>query len=449
MALKIATGDEVGAKLTNLLSNPLLQEAFTKHLYTELSNVGIDTKSPQIFSDFIAWANNPAIYLPDQVESAIKQRKLAVERGKAIKKELIRVLGLTPAKGEGVAAALWASATVVELSRLETPYPPRDKWIIEDSEIWGLWEAHITKHKQPDPRVRHRGLHTLDETQLQCNVAPDESVIVFDKDSGELIFAQLRNFCQVPAIVEWVDSVLKKNLSVQRNVRMEDAGSIVISGFTAGSRARPSFDWARNFLNPSRHPQSEQEAMRYEAASVFAMFWNMVQKVCPSAVIDDRFMEQTGLISMDPKEFSGQGGSEYTVNYEGSNITFKGVDMAPPSGVFAQNYARLSRPVHSEKQPHKYALSWTTFRNVGVRGGHFYISSYGLRCCASSNAFTLWDPSLLHGTSLQSISPNAEEIVQSGLSIVTGERLPGAFKRYQQNQLTAEQLARECTECET
>ncbi|KAJ3793109.1 hypothetical protein GGU11DRAFT_800985 [Lentinula aff. detonsa] len=96
---------------------------------------------------------------------------------------------------------------------------------------------------------------------------------------------------------------------------------------------------------------------------------------------------------MDPKEFGGQGGSEYTVNYEGSNITFKGVDMAPPSGVFAQNYAR-----------------------------------HGLRCCASSNAFTLWDPSLPHGTSLQSISPYAEEIVQSRLSIVMGERLPGAFK---------------------
>ncbi|KAJ3980249.1 hypothetical protein F5890DRAFT_1477873 [Lentinula detonsa] len=226
---------------------------------------------------------------------------------------------------------------------------------------------------------------------------------------SELIFAQLQNFCQVPAIVEWVNSVLKKNLSVQRNVRMEDAGSIVISGFTAGLRARPSFDWARNFLNPSRHPQSKQEAMRYEAASVFAMFWNMVQKVCPSVVIDNfkRFMEQTGLISMDPKEFSEQGGSGYTVNYKGSNITFKGVDMAPPSGVFMQNYAR-----------------------------------HGLQCCASSNAFTLWDPSLPHRTSLQSISPNAEEIVQSGLSIVTGERLPGTFKRYQQNQLTAEQLAR-------
>ncbi|KAJ3991517.1 hypothetical protein F5050DRAFT_1716023 [Lentinula boryana] len=295
MALKIATGDEVGAQLTNSLSNPLLQEAFTKHLHAKLSNVGINTKLPQIFSDFIAWANNPAIYLPDQVESAIKQRKLAVERGKAIKKELIQVLGLIPAKEEDVAAALWAT--------------------------------------------------------------PDKSVIVFDKDLGELIFAQLQNFYQVPANVEWVNSVLKKNLSVQWN--MEDVGSIIISGFTAGSRARPSFDWASNFLNPFRHSQSEQEAMRYEATSMFAMFWNMVQKVCPSAVIDDfkQFMEQTGLISMDPKEFSRQGGSEYMVNYEGSNITFKGVDMAPPSRVLVQNYARMSKPVHSEKQPHK-GLQW-------------------------------------------------------------------------------------------
>ncbi|KAJ3996419.1 hypothetical protein F5050DRAFT_1571474, partial [Lentinula boryana] len=231
----------------------------------------------------------------------------------------------------------------------------------------------------------------------------------FDKDSGELIFSQLQNFCQVPAIVEWVDSVLKKNLSVQWNVRMEDVGSIVISGFTAVSRARPSFDWARNFLNPSRHPQSKQEAMRYEAASVFAMFWNMAQKVCPSTVINDfkQFMEQIGLISMDPKEFSRQGGSEYTVNYEGSNITFKGVDMAPPSGVLVQNYAQMSRPVHSEKQPHKYALSWTTFRNVGVRSGHFYISSHRLWCCASSNAFTLWDPSLQNGQKIQRITESS------------------------------------------
>ncbi|KAJ3710905.1 hypothetical protein DFJ43DRAFT_1161977 [Lentinula guzmanii] len=230
-------------KLTNSLSNPLLQEDFTKHLHAELSNVGIDTKSPQIFSDFIAWANNPAIYLPHQVESAIKQRKLSVE-GVKLSKRADSSVGVNASQGRRCCGCTMGKCNRRRIASTRNSISPRDKWIIENSEIWGMWEAHITKHKQPDPRVRCRGLHALDETQLQCNVAPDESVIVFDKDSGELIFAQLRNFCQVPAIVEWVDSVVKKNLSVQRNVRMEDAGSIVISGFTAGSRAKPSFDWA-------------------------------------------------------------------------------------------------------------------------------------------------------------------------------------------------------------
>ncbi len=114
----------------------------------------------------------------------------------------------------------------------------------------------------------------------------------------------------------------------------------MISGFSAGARSVPNFDWVRNFVGAL--PESDKEDMRYEAASLFALFWNMCRVTCPAVVVEDfdNFISDSNIYRMDVEAYRGAHGGEYTVKYGEESHTFTGAEMAPPQGVFAQNYAR-------------------------------------------------------------------------------------------------------------
>lgn len=90
------------------------------------------------------------------------------------------------------------------------------------------------------------------------------------------------------------------------------------------------------------------------------------------------------------------------------------------------------RFVHHEQQPHKFAASWTTFRDPYIEGSHFYNASYGIRVQSSHNYASFWQPSDLHGTSLANVpySEKGERLVQCGLALVTAARLPSAWKQF-------------------
>ncbi|EMD35258.1 hypothetical protein CERSUDRAFT_53909 [Gelatoporia subvermispora B] len=105
-------------------------------------------------------------------------------------------------------------------------------------------------------------------------------------------------------------------------------------------------------------------------------------------------------------------------------VVIHNVKMAPSSGVFAQNY---SRAIHSEKQPHELAASWTTYRSGGqAAGAHFVLEKYRIKVEEAANTLVVWRPQDKHGTTLPEIHPNDDELtLQLGLAIVTSSQLMG------------------------
>jgi hypothetical protein len=179
-------------------------------------------------------------------------------------------------------------------------------------------------------------------------------------------------------------------------------------------------------------PANEVDQLKYKSSSAFALFWNMLKSHLPEVIISDitDFCDSIGIYRMDADARLPGSKGIYTVDIEGLPVEFHDVDLAPPCGVMAANYARA---IHMEHQPHKYAAAWTTGRTFGdADGGHFFLSEYGIRVHAAANTVVVWQPTMAHGTSLQNISPSnpLPPSSQTGMSIVTSNRMDSVWNKY-------------------
>ncbi|KAJ3875338.1 hypothetical protein F5051DRAFT_333991 [Lentinula edodes] len=394
---------------------------------------------------FKGWVHRQSHLFPRVLE-ALDESKCKAREQAAAKRELVVRLALNP---ESPRCREWAESRLRNIpahavAPLEEEYPPRDHWIVESQSIFDKWEDHILRGKQSDARKTRKELFMLDEKKLKHDIFENESAS-FRDEKGELICVAMRDFCSDRGITTWADRIVLKNVEMEKNIRKEDAGCIVISGWSAGAISRPAFNWVQNLTK--KIPDDEKRGIRYEASSVFAVFWNLVRAHAPREVIDDleEFVIKSGIYRMDEHVHGGGGEKKYTVPVNGVELTFSGADMAPPSGVFARNYAS-DRPVHNEKQPHKWSVAWTTHRDESAKGGHFYISKYGIRIRSATNTALFWKPEHFHGTSLQDIDP-AEKggpHVQSGMSIVTSGRLPTVFKQFLEGAISERVMGEMC-----
>lgn len=77
-------------------------------------------------------------------------------------------------------------------------------------------------------------------------------------------------------------------------------------------------------------------------------------------------------------------------------------------------------------------------------GGHFYISSYGIRIQAAPGTLIAWRPKDWHGTSLFHFNPDIrspqKHYHQHGLCIVTGNRVVNTIKKWRAGRLTEAEL---------
>ncbi|KAH9912790.1 hypothetical protein B0H21DRAFT_659601, partial [Amylocystis lapponica] len=321
-------------------------------------------------------------------------------------------------------------------------YPPLGYWLYESSEIEALWHGRLVVEESPDGRNTRHPMMKAEDDELSYIVQPDESIIFYDKYTNELVALVLRNFCLDGEVLAWADSVVAEATSLKRSVRikimmlfqLEDPGSLVLAGFSAGARSQPSFDWARNLLS-KRHSPEFIHGLHHREASFFALQWNLMKARLPGEVMDDfeAFFERTGMCRMDTEQGKTAYG-DYTIQKGEHLINFKHVEMAPPSGMFGGNYARAT---HLEPSPHKYAVSWNTSRAGGEdAGGHFYIARYGIKVIQTANTAIVWKPSQVHGTSLARWTPpkrsaREPQFGQRGAAIMTSIRLPRQWHRYQ------------------
>ena len=108
--------------------------------------------------------------------------------------------------------------------RCSTSYPPLDKDIYETDEIKAIWEEHRKNKKHPDPRGKFKGswpeMERLDESQLQLTIGPDESMIVKDIDTKQIVIIVLRNFMRDEEVLSWTNGVVDENVGIRRGIRV-------------------------------------------------------------------------------------------------------------------------------------------------------------------------------------------------------------------------------------
>ena len=137
-------------------------------------------------------------------------------------------------------------------------------------------------------------------------------------------------------------------------LKLADPGSIVQTGYSAGSRSLPCFDWVRNILS-KRLSNDAIDALDRETAHVFALFWMLIRRRLPSSVSDDLvdWMAETGIQRMnkdilrsfqDPEENNF---GEIELDIGDDLFSFQWAEFAPPSGVMAANYSRYFESIFS------------------------------------------------------------------------------------------------------
>ncbi|KAJ3559157.1 hypothetical protein NP233_g11335 [Leucocoprinus birnbaumii] len=365
--------------------------------------------------------------LRDALTTYRKQKK----QTRNIHHDTVRALGLdwTPE----IAAGWFQALPNIHLPKLKTPYPPAGKFICEDEAIKKLWYPRLMEAKQADKRLKRCEPLVIDQTKLVRTVEAGESIVVRDCKTNEIVLMVVRNFCGDIDVLEWMGRIVAEAVRICRNVRQkEDAGHISLVGFSAGQRSDPQFYWTRNLIR--KISEGAAAAFRQDQSFVFALFWNLLLKRLPLEIMDEwkGWIAEEMLPAMNPqwKDHSDNRGL-YEIEVLAEKVVFHDAELAPPTGIMSQNYAR---PGHYERQPHKYAASLTVVRE-GLEdqdGGHFFLSAYGIKIVATADTCLVWQPRFYHGTSLQRVDPYDPDpdFRQQGLAIVTSPRLPPVWAQF-------------------
>ncbi|KAH6897887.1 hypothetical protein BKA70DRAFT_1115822 [Coprinopsis sp. MPI-PUGE-AT-0042] len=322
-------------------------------------------------------------------------------------------------------------------------YPPPRVWLVENQELYDLWAGFLENQKLADPR-RHGGerdpTFLVDEDQLDIVIPEDLNVVLIDKRTNEVVASVVRNFSRSPAMLSWVQGVVREAAETRRSVRLEDPGKLVQIGFTSGSRAGGEFGLARNLLRKT----GDTSEVNQRNAVAAAYMWRHVQLLHhPSIAADiDAFHQEHNLPRLDgswPSSNETHGPIDLPTSC--APLTIKEATFAPGCFVFAEMY---SRGVHRERPPHKYAVGWTTLREgLNPQGSHFYISDYAVCIRQAQDTSIAWQPTHFHSTCLGSWGPRpsfdrkgavSPLMNQQVIAIVTSPRIATVYRKFRDAQ---------------
>jgi hypothetical protein len=157
---------------------------------------------------------------PPGVSTALATLERNKTHKKQQRKQLVENLGLTPKTRH----SRIANIRTVRLTRLEAPYPPPMRDIYETEEIGDIWHNHRNGKEHPDGRSRTTGhwmeLEKLDKSMLSLIVGPDESVIVRDAQTDEIVSVVIRDFCGDCEVLDWVNGIIDENVGLRRGIRV-------------------------------------------------------------------------------------------------------------------------------------------------------------------------------------------------------------------------------------
>lgn len=293
---------------------------------------------------------------------------------------------------------------VVDLRPLDVPYPTDDYYMATTKKGKAQWDTFWAGRGLKDKRYNkgeRRKTLVLDKSRLQYTIPQDESVIFRDADTKEIFLIVLRNFVPDEELRQDFVRTCRQILEVRRDDRREDPGQLVHFGYTCGSRHRPDVQLATNCkrISPERHRE-----LNNETQGMAAIGWNMLRSRVPQEIIDD-YNDTVVSIGCPRMDMGKTGDAKFAYRVGGAALTFnaagEGLELPPPSGLSAVNYARFT---HRENNGNRWFVAVTCLAAADPRiGGNFYNASYGVMMLAASNTVTAFQPTHYHGTTLYEI----------------------------------------------
>jgi hypothetical protein len=299
-----------------------------------------------------------------------------------------------------------------------------------------LWTAHLKTNRLHDARTARRPVLADDSQQSwQRVIGPEESVIVRDSNSGDIILVVIREFYADPGVLAWLDTVVRRVVMAKTSVRLDDPGTLALVGYTSRAQNCSEVMWAKNLLPrkaTNLQNPTQLQAFDFDCSSSFALFWNMLQSILPTEVLagTEKYLESLGL-HMDA---DSNGETHFYGIQDNSNYyEFHSANLAPRQGNYAINYAGFT---HNEHNAHEYCYSFTTSRHEPTSqeyGNHFYLSDTAIKVESVGNSVVLWRGKDWHGTTLLNVRPDTlgdeGSFSQVGLSITTSGTLFKAVQK--------------------
>jgi hypothetical protein len=107
--------------------------------------------------------------------------------------------------------------------KLKEAYPPSGHDIYETATAQQIWKEYQETAPYPDPRggKTWKPFHKLNPQKLQHIVKENESIIIRDIATNEIICVVIRNFTNNNRrLLDWINGVIMENNGVRRSVRV-------------------------------------------------------------------------------------------------------------------------------------------------------------------------------------------------------------------------------------
>jgi hypothetical protein len=196
---------------------------FIKQLLIVVPNAfnGRSESSPGLFNIMTVWFGKFKGYGQfSAIDAALKQRQdhFLIHRHKKV--DFIQRIGLnwTPAMRDNFLATIKS----FHLPKLQTPYPIVKHRICESDVIDSKWRDYLQNdpRAQPDKRQKRIPIFRMDPTKLQLDIEADESALVYDQSTGDLILLVLREFGDDHNLLSHIDNIIKEAVEHRKSIRV-------------------------------------------------------------------------------------------------------------------------------------------------------------------------------------------------------------------------------------